>query len=63
MQSSYREVLRCLLEGLQWLSAPGTKTVIVVRRRRSIWIALLLTPRRATAKARSTFRVTFAMGG
>lgn len=25
MQSSYREVLRCLLEGLQWLSAPGTK--------------------------------------
>lgn len=25
MQSCYREVLRCLLEGLQWLSAPGTK--------------------------------------
>ena len=25
MQSSYREVLRCLLEGLQWLSEPGTK--------------------------------------
>ena len=25
MQSSYREVLRCLLEGLQWLSKPGTK--------------------------------------
>ena len=25
MQSSYREVLRCLLEGLQWLTAPGTR--------------------------------------
>jgi len=25
MQCSYREVLRCLLEGLQWLSQPGTK--------------------------------------
>lgn len=24
MQVSYREVLRCLLEGLQWLAAPGT---------------------------------------
>lgn len=25
MRSSYREVLRCLLEGLQWLVEPGTK--------------------------------------
>ena len=25
MQSSYREVLRCLLEGLQWLKSPGEK--------------------------------------
>lgn len=25
MQSSYREVLRCLLEGIQWLAEPGTK--------------------------------------
>jgi len=25
MRSSYREVLRCLLEGLQWLKAPGTR--------------------------------------
>lgn len=25
MQSSYREVLRCLLEGLQWLKAPGER--------------------------------------
>ncbi len=25
MQSSYREVLRCLLEGLRWLAEPGTK--------------------------------------
>ena len=25
MQSSYREVLRCLLEGLQWLAEPGVK--------------------------------------
>jgi hypothetical protein len=25
MQSSYREVLRCLLEGLQWLKKPGEK--------------------------------------
>ena len=25
MQVSYREVLRCLLEGLQWLKAPGTR--------------------------------------
>ena len=25
MQSSYREVLRCLLEGLQWLSEPATR--------------------------------------
>jgi hypothetical protein len=24
MQSSYREVLRCLLEGIQWLMGPGT---------------------------------------
>ena len=28
MQSSYREVLRCLLEGLQWLSEPGTKVKV-----------------------------------
>ena len=25
MQVSYREVLRCLLEGIEWLKAPGTK--------------------------------------
>jgi hypothetical protein len=25
MQSSYREVLRCLLEGIKWLLGPGTK--------------------------------------
>ncbi len=25
MQVSYREVLRCLLEGLQWLKKPGEK--------------------------------------
>ena len=25
MQSSYREVLRCLLEGIQWLKVPGAK--------------------------------------
>ena len=25
MQASYREVLRCLLEGLQWLKEPGEK--------------------------------------
>src|SRR3989339_357213 len=25
MQVSYREVLRCLLEGLQWLKEPGEK--------------------------------------
>ncbi len=25
MQVSYREVLRCLLEGIEWLSAPGTR--------------------------------------
>src|SRR3990172_4483499 len=25
MQSSYREVLRCLLEGLQWLKDPGER--------------------------------------
>src|SRR6266852_2772674 len=24
MQSSYREVLRCLLEGLQWMAGPAT---------------------------------------
>lgn len=28
MQSSYREVLRCLLEGLQWLIEPGTKVKV-----------------------------------
>ena len=28
MQSSYREVLRCLLEGLEWLAEPGTKTKV-----------------------------------
>lgn len=28
MQSSYKEVLRCLLEGLQWLSEPGTKVKV-----------------------------------
>ena len=28
MQSSYREVLRCLLEGLQWLREPGTKVIV-----------------------------------
>ena len=25
MQVSYREVLRCLLEGIEWLSVPGTR--------------------------------------
>ena len=25
MQASYREALRCLLEGLQWLKEPGEK--------------------------------------
>ena len=28
MQSSYREVLRCLLEGLQWLIEPGAKVKV-----------------------------------
>src|SRR6266542_2765177 len=28
MQSSYREVLRCLLEGVQWLLAPSTKVKV-----------------------------------
>jgi hypothetical protein len=28
MQSSYKEVLRCLLEGLEWLKIPGTKMKI-----------------------------------
>ena len=28
MQSSYREVLRCLLEGLQWLEDPSTLSLI-----------------------------------
>jgi len=28
MQSSYREVLRCLLEGIQWLMEPGTKVKV-----------------------------------
>jgi hypothetical protein len=28
MQSSYREVLRCLLEGIQWLIEPGTKVKV-----------------------------------
>ena len=28
MQSSYWEVLRCLLEGLQWLREPGTKVKV-----------------------------------
>jgi len=28
MQSSYREVLRCLLEGIQWLKSPETKVNI-----------------------------------
>ena len=29
MQSSYREVLRCLLEGLQWLSDPSARPRVV----------------------------------
>ena len=29
MQSSYREVLRCLLEGLQWLSDPSARPTVV----------------------------------
>jgi hypothetical protein len=28
MQSSYREVLRCLLEGLQWLKGPGASVTV-----------------------------------
>jgi len=28
MQSSYREVLRCLLEGIQWLMEPGAKVKV-----------------------------------
>ena len=31
MQSSYREVLRCLLEGLQWLSDPSARPRVVGR--------------------------------
>lgn len=29
MQSSYREVLRCLLEGIQWLHDPSTRVRVV----------------------------------
>ncbi|MBI5428407.1 MAG: transposase domain-containing protein, partial [Nitrospinae bacterium] len=29
MQSSYREVLRCLLEGIRWLFGPGADVKIV----------------------------------
>src|SRR5277367_2047326 len=29
MQSSYREVLRCLLEGIQWLREPSLKSKVV----------------------------------
>ena len=29
MQSSYREVLRCLLEGLQWLSDPSARLELI----------------------------------
>src|SRR5688572_5572603 len=28
MQSSYREVLRCLLEGIQWLMDPGARVKV-----------------------------------
>ena len=28
MQVSYREVLRCLLEGIEWLSVPGTRVKV-----------------------------------
>src|SRR5580704_17806289 len=28
MQSSYREVLRCLLEGVQWLLEPSTRSKV-----------------------------------
>ena len=31
MQSSYREVLRCLLEGLQWLRAPGATLKVAAK--------------------------------
>ena len=31
MQSSYREVLRCLLEGIQWLAGPSALTVLQLR--------------------------------
>ena len=31
MQSSYREVLRCLLEGLQWLQAPGATVKVAAK--------------------------------
>ena len=31
MQSSYREVLRCLLEGVQWLIDPSVSTKVAVK--------------------------------
>lgn len=46
MQSSYREVLRCLLEGIQWLMGPGAtvkvtgKSGITQARKRLGWKAL-----------------------
>jgi hypothetical protein len=37
MQSSYREVLRCLLEGIQWLAEPAAGIIQVSRRREPDW--------------------------
>jgi len=41
MQSSYREVLRCLLEGVQWLLEPSTRSKVAAipasRRRAQDW--------------------------
>jgi hypothetical protein len=38
MRSSYREVLRCLLEGVQWLLDPSAKVLAVIEKRRFLSI-------------------------
>ena len=45
MQSSYREVLRCLLEGIQWLAGPAASISVAgnsaSRRREPGWAGSL----------------------
>ena len=52
MQASYREVLRCLLEGLQWMATPATR-LPVTGSRSGAWSSIGSPHSRSTSSAKS----------